>query len=105
MDESLWRLTWALPLVLVLGIVAMLALRRILQGATGKAVASGDAMVLKQSLKLSDSSTAHLLIVQGKPMLVVEGSHGVSSIELSSAAARRMPESLGARWTLPGVLR
>jgi hypothetical protein len=42
-------------------------------------------MALRQSLALSEHSTAHLLVVEGRRFLVVEGRSALSTTELDAA--------------------
>ena len=75
MNDTLIRLTWALPLVLVLGVVAILVLRRVapvLQGPT----AQPNQLQLQESLRLSDKTVVHLVHAGGKPLLIAEGADG-----------------------------
>jgi hypothetical protein len=88
MTDSLWRLAWALPLVLTLGVVAMLVLKRVLSAGGPLEVAAED-LVLQRSLKLSETATAHVIAVEGKKLMIVESTAGVTAIELDTKAAPR----------------
>jgi flagellar biogenesis protein FliO len=73
MMETLWRLAWALPLVLATGVVAVLTLRRFVvptQGASQQA----QRMNLRESLSLSDDTRVHLIEIDRQMFLVVESS-------------------------------
>lgn len=72
MTDILWRLAWALPFVLVAGLVTMLALKRIV--ARPSAMTTQRRVTLCESLEVSDATSVHLLEVDGKPYLVVESS-------------------------------
>jgi flagellar biogenesis protein FliO len=76
MDASLWRLTWALPLVLALGVLAVLALRRF--GARGRASSQPSRLSLGATLVLSDSTRAHCMDLDGRTFLVVESTSSVA---------------------------
>jgi len=83
MDASLARLLWALPLVLVIGVAAIWALKRwlhLLERAPGAAAP----LSLKQSLSLSDRATAHVLEVEGRRFVVVESAQAISTVELGA---------------------
>lgn len=79
MTDSLSRLAWALPLVIALGVLAILVIRRVLQTAHP---ANDDApMTLRQSLKLSEDAQLHLVSLGGQSILVVESS-GPSALQV-----------------------
>lgn len=88
MDESLGRLAWALPLVLGFGVLAVWVLKRVLV-LGGRLPAGAASLSLRQSLVLSEHSTAHLLVVEGRRFLVVEGHSALSTTELDAAPQRR----------------
>ncbi len=87
MDASLARLAWALPLVLVIGVAAIWALKRWLL-LLGRASAPGAALALEQSLSLSERATAHVLNVQGRRVLVVESANAIGTLELEGRQQR-----------------
>jgi flagellar biogenesis protein FliO len=93
MDDSLSRLLWALPLVLGVGVLGILALKRWLV-LLGRAPSAGSALALQQSLALSERATAHLLQVDGRRLLVVETASAVSTVELDAPAPRRWSGAL-----------
>lgn len=97
MNDSVSRLTWALPLVLTLGVLAILVIKRVLRTAHP---ASDDApMRLRQSLKLSEAAQLHLVSLDGQCILVVESS-GAPAVHVL-AGPPPMP-----RWRgLPGTGR
>jgi len=83
-SDTLTRLAWALPLVLVLGVLAMLAIKRVLprfQAASPQAAP----MVLRQSLKLSDGAQMHLVALDGQSVLVVESAAGPAAVHVLAA--------------------
>ena len=71
--DALWRLTWALPVVLLTGIAVMLVLKRWmapecrLGGRTAKAV-----MSLRESLSVSDQTHVYLIAVGRQEYVLVE---------------------------------
>jgi hypothetical protein len=71
MSESLTRLAWALPLVIVLGALAMLLMRRLLPHWQTPA-APVARLALHESLNVSETTRTHLLSVDGQRMLLVE---------------------------------
>ena len=71
MTDTLWRLVWALPLVLVTGAAAMLLLKRILTPA-GTSVEHGRHLTLRESLIISDGTRMHLIEVDRQKYLLVE---------------------------------
>lgn len=83
MTDTLWRMTWALPLVLVLGVLAIVVLKRVL-----RAVPSSDSppMNLRQSLKLSDAAQLHLVALGGQSILVVETAAGTPAVHVLTGA-------------------
>jgi flagellar biogenesis protein FliO len=88
MNDTLSRLLWALPLVLIFGVATMWLLRRWL-AVLARAPARAEALALTQSLTLSDRSTAHLLTVDGRRLLVVESTSTISTVELDGARPMR----------------
>jgi flagellar biogenesis protein FliO len=71
--DALWRLLWALPLVLALGVAAVLLLKRFV-GPASAARWPGRRMSACESVALSDETRLHLLEIDGKAWLVVESS-------------------------------
>jgi hypothetical protein len=72
MNDTLVRLAWALPLVLVLGCAAAWLLRRSMDR-LGVGAAPAAPMNLVQTLPLSDGLRAHLIAIGPRNVLVVEG--------------------------------
>lgn len=72
MNDSLSRLLWALPLVLLLGVAAIFIVKRSLDR-LGLGRDAELPMRLRQSLALSEGLNAHLMDVDGQPVLVLEG--------------------------------
>jgi flagellar biogenesis protein FliO len=71
MTDTVWRLIWALPLVLVTGTAAMLVLKRILTPVSPP-VEPGRHMALRESLTVSDGTRMHLIEVNRQNYLLVE---------------------------------
>ncbi len=72
MNDSLSRLLWALPLVLGVGVIAILLLKRALDR-VGVSAQVTERLQLAQSVDLSEGQRAHLLEVDGQCVLVVAG--------------------------------
>jgi hypothetical protein len=87
-SDSLLRLAWALPLVLTVGVLGMLLLKRVL-AAGGQLKGPVDDLVLQRSLKLSETTAAHVIAVEGKKLMIIESSGGVTAIELDTKALPR----------------
>jgi flagellar biogenesis protein FliO len=91
--DSAWRIVWALPLVLTVGAVAALILRRFLLPMT-PAGRSAQRLRMCESLTLSDETRVHLIEVDGAGYLLVESTrHAVlqSALAATSEAARAAP--------------
>lgn len=98
MNDSLTRLLWALPLVLALGVVAMLAIKRGLDRLGLQGPSPAEPMRLRQTLALPDGLQAHLLEIDGQSLLVLPGQAG------AAATVQLLPRPAPVRvW--PGVLR
>ena len=71
--DSLWRMAWALPLVLGIGFAAALVLKRFVAIAP---LPSPDArrIKLQESLSLSDDTCVHVIEVDRQAYLLVESS-------------------------------
>jgi flagellar biogenesis protein FliO len=82
MADSLWRLAWALPLVLAVGVAAMWALKRLMLTPSATRPNDTPALQLVQTQLLADGCTAHLLQLQDRQLLVVQGTAGVTALEL-----------------------
>lgn len=87
--ELVLRLAWALPLVLAVGLVTLLILKRFL--VPGAAVLrQTQRMRLDASLPLSDDTCVHLIEVEGKPYLILESTR--------QAALHPMPPQSAPDW-------
>jgi flagellar biogenesis protein FliO len=92
MTDALWRLLWALPLVVLVGAAIMLALRQLLPRlpATGT-----HPMTVRQSLVLSDETRVHLLQVDGRSYVVMESSRNSVLQAVQAASDRPQPAPSG----------
>lgn len=88
MDHHLWRLAWALPLVLLIGVLFILALKRWgitrmpgLMQATGLMQANTPAPGLRvvADLKVSDDTRVYLLEAGGQRWLLTESRQQTST--------------------------
>ena len=95
MTDTLWRLTWALPLVLLVGAVAMLVLKRFLIPVRSTAKDS-QRLTVRESLSLSTDTHVHLIELDRKPYLVVESTR--ASALLQTVEAARGPQRAGPPW-------
>lgn len=75
MDDHLWRLAWALPLVLIIGVLFILALKRWgitrLPGLMSVAQPTGELRVVGD-LSVSDDTRVYLLEAGGQRWLLTE---------------------------------
>jgi hypothetical protein len=96
MNDSLSRLVWALPLVLVLGVVAILIVKRSLDRLGVRGADAPESMRLRQTLALPDGLQAHLLDIDGQSLLVLSG-HGPATVQLlpRPTPVRVWPGALG----------
>lgn len=68
--DAIWKLTWALPLVLLTGLVVVLLLKRVMN--VPAAEGSVQRLRNRESLTLSGHTRLHLVEVDGKPLLLIE---------------------------------
>src|SRR4051812_36867516 len=97
--NSLLRLLWALPLVLGLGVGAMLLLRRWVTPA-GAGKRDTRRLNYREQLPLSDHTRVHLVEVDGHCFLIVESAQQ-TVLQGVAAAARetaRVPRPAGPAW-------
>lgn len=91
MADALWRLAWALPLVLLTGGVAVLLLKRfVIRGAPSSEANRPGRLLLRESLCVSEQTCVHLIEIDGTPCLLAESSrhatlHAVSSVTEAGA--------------------
>ena len=97
--NSLLRLLWALPLVLAVGIGAMLLLRRWVMPA-GQGRREARRLVSREQLALSDQTRVHLVEVDGHTFVVLESAQQALLQRLSSASceAERVPAGAKPAW-------
>jgi flagellar biogenesis protein FliO len=98
--ETLWRLAWALPLVLLVGAVTVLLLKRFAVP-TLPSNRSAPRLTLQESLSVSDDTRLHLVAVDRRTFLVVESSRHAQMHQVSEGGSEiaRQP----ARFTPPWV--
>jgi hypothetical protein len=90
MNDIVGRMVWALPLVLGLGVFAIVAIKRVLDR-LGVAP-TVEPMRLAQSLNVSDGMRAHLLTVGSNWVLIFESSAApVVQVLPTTAALRASP--------------
>ncbi|MET0534973.1 MAG: hypothetical protein ABW171_12170 [Steroidobacter sp.] len=94
--NAAWKLAWALPLVLAIGVGAMLLLRKFLVPVARQAGDDQPRMVVRQSLPVSEQTSVHLIEVDGRDYLVVESARQAVVQTLSSAAI----EHSHSRWRI-----
>src|SRR5262249_5356339 len=95
--NALWRLVWALPLVLATGAAVMLLLRRVVP-IPGNVRAAAQLKV-RETLNLSDETRVHLVEIERQRFLVVESSRNavLQSVQASAQLADAKPR-LGPAW-------
>jgi flagellar biogenesis protein FliO len=111
MMDTLWRLTWALPLVMTLGLGAVLILRRF--GVRARSATAGSQrMNVRESLMLSADTQMHLIEIDRNVYLLVESAGHVllqAAAQQSGEAVALSAEPAGASrwwpWSLKGGLR
>jgi flagellar biogenesis protein FliO len=75
--NALWRLTWALPLVLAVGAAAMIVLRRFVVPAASEK-RGVQRMTICEMLPLSEHTQVHLIEVDGSSYLIVESTQNAA---------------------------
>jgi flagellar biogenesis protein FliO len=96
--DALWRLLWALPLVLALGAAAVLLLKRFVAPA-GAPARPGRRMSACESVALSDETRVHLVEIDGKTWLVVESSrHATAQATATQVGEARATAPLAPPW-------
>jgi flagellar biogenesis protein FliO len=99
MMDTLWRLAWALPLVLATGMAAALTLRRFV-ARTPDTRRPTQRMTLRESLTLSDDTRLHLIEVDRQAFLVVESARHTSLQPTAVASdTTRLPVRFATPWT------
>jgi len=69
--DTLWRLVWALPLVLLIGVAVMFVLKRFMLPMHTK-THQALRMNLCESISLSNATRVHLIEVDHQPYLIAE---------------------------------
>jgi hypothetical protein len=75
MMDTLWRLVWALPLVLLTGAAVMLLLRQFVRPVRATSPAALR-MSLRESMSVSNDTRVHLIEADGQTYLLVESPGG-----------------------------
>jgi hypothetical protein len=88
MTETLVRLSWAFPTVVLGGVGVMLLIKRFI-APKSPAAGRGDTLTLLQSMRLSESSTIHLVAIDGQRMIVIEGGAQVAAMPLEGTPLPR----------------
>jgi flagellar biogenesis protein FliO len=97
--EILWRLAWALPLVLALGVAAAWALGRL--GAARAPRERGPRLRVLESVNVSEGLRIHLLEVDRRTVVVAESAQHALQLDarLEDLHGARSPERHAAgRW-------
>ncbi len=100
--DTVWRIMWALPLVLAVGMVAVLILRRFL-GPAKHMHRKAQRMSLHESLSVSDDTRVHLIEVDGGRYLIVESARQAALQALNGGAGdvARSTAQLRLPWLRP----
>lgn len=95
--SELWRLIWALPLVLAIGVTAMMILRRFMVPVArpDRAVRRMD---VRQTLALSEHTRVHLIEIDGSGYVVVESTQQATLQSLSLQARPASPKRFAPAW-------
>lgn len=95
---TMWRLAWALPLVLAVGVAAMLVIRGLVAPSQVKRPAQR--LSARGSLSLSDKTCVHLIDVDGKDYLVIESAQQtvLQSVTTAPGDRSRSPVRFGSPW-------
>lgn len=103
MTDAALRLAWALPLVLAIGGLAVLMLKRLLL--PGAAVrTSTQRLSVRESLSVSDATRVHLIDVDGTSYIIVESTSHTSvqgvlqSLPAAASTRRGLAGRAGPAW-------
>lgn len=96
MSDSWLRLTWALPMVLLIGLAIILVIRRVLGVTPLQQMASR--LTVLESLSVGEATTLHLISADGRTVVLVETRGHASHLEQLPVMQR--PATL-ARWGRP----
>jgi len=99
MSDHLWRLAWALPLVLLLGLVIVLLLKRHMAGRLSMKP-DAQRMVVRESMSVSIQTQLHLIEVDSSVYLLVESAGGtqVQAVSRAHTDGTVLAMQLGAPW-------
>ena len=81
MSDSFVRLSWALPLVLLIGAVALLALRRMMPSLAGPGGTPAPAPELQSTLQVSEHTRLMVVRHRGREYLLLESSASAQLIQ------------------------
>lgn len=87
MDDSLFRLAWALPLVLLIGIAAIYGLKRLGVGQAAAAAPGAETIVVVSEKSLSEHTHVFVLEHQRQQYLVFESRVSLSVQALPAAGS------------------
>jgi flagellar biogenesis protein FliO len=95
--STLWRLVWALPLVLATGVGVMLLLKRFVVPMESKP-RDVRRLNLRETLNVSDETRVHLVEIDRQSYLIVESTRNAvlqpaqsAAVEAQRSAARPVP--------------
>jgi len=80
--EALWRLSWALPLVAVVGISAIFVVRRFV-GVGVAGAAAKPRLALAETLRATEDTAIHVLEFERRTFLLVESVRPVTLLEVA----------------------
>lgn len=97
--SALWRLLWALPLVLATGAGVVLILRRCMVPDERRPTQAQRLSVL-ESRSLSEQTLVHMIEVDGASYLIVESTRqtALQAVPVRAAPAAQVPAKSGANW-------
>ena len=97
--DSLWRLIWALPMVLLTGVAVALLLKRVVQPPPGPARLAAR-MSVRESMPVSNDTRVHLIESDGQTYLLVESPGGtvLQATQSRASEGKRPRVGLGPRW-------
>lgn len=101
--DSAWRLVWALPLVLLLGVLAALVLRRLVaptRWGGGRGSATPPCIVLRETTRLSRRARLHRIDIDSQPYVLLE-TPGQAILQPLAARGTPAREIRAWPWTKP----
>lgn len=98
--ETIWRLAWAMPLVLMVGAGMALILKRFVVPGQQPRTQPARRMSVCESLSLSEDTRVHLIEVDCQTFLVVESARHTTVEPARHEAIERAPArgAFGPRW-------